>query len=144
MLLVLFSVYPLKFLFGAWLGGGGGFSTLEDLFTVYRVYGAGLGGIWLLFTLLYWRAYRKRDELRLSPVEVILTRLDLGGTIVNVGTCALSIGLSYLPVHPYVPGAIYGTLGITMALNGTYFGRQVTKELERQRGSRDVRSPSRG
>lgn len=134
LLLVLFSVYPLKFLFHSWLGGGGGIGSLDDLFFVYRIYGLGLAGIWLLFGLLFWHAYRRRERLGLSPVETILTRLDIGGAAVNIGTCALSILLSFLPVHPWLPGVIYGTLGLTMAVNGMYFGRQVAAELARQRG----------
>lgn len=133
LLLVLFSVYPLKFLFNAWLCGGGGLASLDELFLVYRIYGLGLGGIWALFGLLFWNAYRRREQLGLSPVETILTRLDIGSAAVNVGTCALSIGLSFLPVHPWVPGVVYGTLGLTMYLNGKYFGRQVQVELTRQR-----------
>ncbi|MBA4137637.1 MAG: hypothetical protein C0518_10005 [Opitutus sp.] len=139
LLLVLFSVYPLKFLFNSWLGGSAGVTSLPDLFLVYRIYGLGLGGIWLLFGLLFWNAYRQRERLGLSPVEVILTKLDLGSVTVNVGTCAGSIVLSFLPVHPWVPGVFYGTLGISMWLNGTFWGRQVQAELDRQRGSRDAR-----
>lgn len=139
LLLVLFSVYPLKFLFNSWLGGGSGLNSIDELFLVYRVYGLGLAGIWALFGLLFWHALRKREQLGLSPVEQILTRLDIGSAAVNVGTCALSIGLSFLPVHPWVPGVIYGTLGLTMYLNGTYFSRQVEAELARQRGAPAVR-----
>lgn len=125
LLLVLFSVYPLKFLFNAWLGGGRGIGTLAELMVVYRLYGGGLAGIWFLFGLLYWHAWRKRFELNLSPVECAYTRLDLGAVGVNIGTCLLSITLSFLPVHPWVPGVIYGSLGLTMWLNGNWHGRRI-------------------
>ena len=142
LLLVLFSVYPLKFLFNSWFGGGSGLRSVEELFFVYRVYGAGFAGIWLLFGLLFWNAYRQRERLGLSPVEIILTKLDLGSVAVNIATCGLSIALSFLPVHPWIPGVIYGSLGITVALNGLYFGRQVTRELARQRGEFTPRAPA--
>lgn len=134
LLLVLFSVYPLKFLFNAWLGGGAGVGSLDNLFLVYRIYGLGLAGIWLLFGLLFWNAYRQRERLALSPVEILLTKLDLGSVAVNVGTCAVSIALSFLPVHPWVPGVIYGSLGLSMAANGMFWGRRIGAELARQRG----------
>jgi uncharacterized membrane protein len=130
LLMVLFSVYPLKFLFSTWLGGAsGGFRTLDDLMIVYRLYGGGLAGIWLLFGLLYWHAWRKRFELNLTPVECAYTRLDLGAVAVNVGTCALSITLSFLPVPFWLPGVIYGSLGLTMWLNGAYHGREINRLL---------------
>lgn len=129
LLLVLFAVYPLKFLFTSWLGGGTGMRSLEDLWTVYRLYGAGLAGVWLLYGLLFWHALRRRDQLKLNPVEVVLTRHSVAGAAINIGTCLLSIGLSYLPVHPWLPGVIYGSLGITMAMNGVHHGRQVDRLL---------------
>ena len=129
LLMVLFSVYPLKFLFNSWIGGGRGVGTLAELMIVYRLYGGGLAGIWLLFGLLYWHAWRKRFELNLTPVECDYTRLDLGAVAVNVGTCALSILLSYLPVPFWLPGVIYASLGLTMWLNGTWHGRQINRLL---------------
>lgn len=134
LLLVLFSVYPLKFLFNSWIGGGRGVGTLAELMIVYRLYGGGLAGIWLLFGLLYWHAWRKRFELDLTPVECVYTRLDLGAVVVNVGTCALSIFLSYLPVPFWLPGAIYGSLGLTMWINGTWHGREINRLLAERRG----------
>ena len=135
LLLVLFSVYPLKFLFNSWIGGGRGVGTLAELMIVYRLYGGGLAGIWLLFGLLYWHAWRKRFELDLTPVECVYTRLDLGAVVVNVGTCALSIFLSYLPVPFWLPGAIYGSLGFTMLANGLWHGRRIGALLAERRGA---------
>ena len=138
LLLVLFSVYPLKFLFNSWLGGAGGVGSLDNLFLVYRIYGLGLGGIWFLFGLLFWHAYRLRVQLGLSPVEILLTKLDLASVGVNLGTCAGSILLSFLPVHPWVPGIFYGSLGFSMALTGRYWGQRIEAELARQRGGSET------
>ncbi len=135
LLMVLFSVYPLKFLFNSWIGGGRGVGTVGELMIVYRLYGGGLAGIWLLFGLLYWHAWRKRFELDLTPVECAYTRLDLGAVAVNVGTCALSILLSYLPVPFWLPGVIYASLGLTMWLNGTWHGRAINRLLAERGGA---------
>lgn len=125
LLMVMFSVYPLKFLFNSWLGGQGGMRTMDELNLVYRIYGVGLAAVWVSFGLLYWHALRKRDELQLNAVEVEFTRLDLAGIRINIGTCFVSVLLSFLPVPLWLPGMVYGTLGITMAWNGARFGRRI-------------------
>jgi uncharacterized membrane protein len=131
LLMVLFSVYPLKFLFNAWLGGGGGMNSLNELFLVYRIYGGGLAAVWSLFGLLYWHALRQRAFLNLNEVELEYTRLDLAGIRINLGTCLVSVLLSYLPgVPPWLPGAVYGSLGVTMAWNGMRFGRRIMALVE--------------
>jgi len=125
LLVVMFSVYPLKFLFSAWLGGTGGIHTLDQLNMVYRIYGLGLGSVWFMFGLLYWHALRQRDHLQLNEVEIEYTRLDLAGMRINIGTCLVSVLLSFLPVPPWLPGMVYSTLGITMSWNGARFGRRI-------------------
>lgn len=132
-LLVLFSVYPLKFLFSSWLGTREvpPFTDFSELFILYRIYGIGLAGIWTLFALLYWHAWRKRDALQLTPVERVLTRLDLCGFLINIVVCELSVILSY-GSNPWFPGFIYGSLGLFLAANGFWHGAKVTKLLQAQ------------
>jgi uncharacterized membrane protein len=125
LLLVLFSVYPLKFLFSAWLGGGVGFVSYEEVFFVYRVYGLGFAGIWTLYAWLQAHALRQSEALRLTPVEVVMSRLQLNEFRLQIAVCFASIGLSYLPVSGWVPGVIYGAIGPLAALNGWWHGRQV-------------------
>lgn len=133
-LLVLFSVYPLKFLFSSWLGTRtvAPFENANELFYVYRIYGVGLAGIWALFALLYWHAWRKREILQLTPTERVLTRLDLNGFLINVGVCGLSILLSYVQTNPWAPGFIYASLGPLLAANGFWHGAKVTKLMQAQ------------
>ncbi len=127
LLMVMFSVYPLKFLFSAWLGGTGGLRSLQELSLVFRIYGFGLASVWFLFGLLYWHALRQRDRLQLTEIEVEYTRLDLAGMRINIGTCLVSVLLSYLPVPPWMPGVVYGSLGITMTWNGVRFGGRIRR-----------------
>src|SRR5262249_2692021 len=78
--IVLFYVYPLKFLFTLGIndmifGGTGGLQiTHRELSTLYSIYGFGFAGIYFAFTLLYLHAWRLRDTLDLSPVEKLETR----------------------------------------------------------------------
>ena len=133
LLLVLFSVYPLKFLFSSWLGGGTSLGSRDDLYFVYRVYGLGFAGIWTLYALLQGHALRLRDALRLTPVEVVITRLQLNEFRLQVGVCFGSIGLSYVTTHAWLPGVIYGSIGPLAAFNGWWHGRQVNALLAQER-----------
>lgn len=85
---VLFFVYPLKFIFGALLnrlGGGEKFITLADGKTVpifspqhfpvlFAIYGFGLAAVFVVFALLYRHAYRNKSTLNLSEIEAYDTR----------------------------------------------------------------------
>ena len=78
--IVLFYVYPLKFLFTLGIndmifGGSGDLQiTHRDLSTLYSIYGFGFAGIYFAFTLLYLHAWRLRDILDLSELEKLETR----------------------------------------------------------------------
>lgn len=126
LLLVLFSVYPLKFLFNSWLGSGTvGFTSLDDLDVIYRVYGLGFASIWTLYALLQGHALRRREQLGLTEVEVIISRLQLNEFRLQVGVCLLSIALTYLTQSTWLPGVIYGIIGPLAAWNGRRHGRLV-------------------
>ncbi|HWA24847.1 MAG TPA: TMEM175 family protein [Lacunisphaera sp.] len=131
MLLVLFSVYPLKFLFGAikFLGGAHGshIETPEQLRFVYTVYGLGFIGIWALYGLLYAHALRKRHVLQLTPVEVVQTREPLMGFGLNIVVCILSIILAHTTASANWPGMIYMLLGPLLTFNGMWHGRLVRR-----------------
>lgn len=129
LLLVLFSVYPLKFLFSSWLGSGTGLESLGDLFTVYRIYGLGFASIWGLYALLQFHALRRRALLGLTPVEVVMSRLQLGEFLLQITVCLISVNLTFLPVAPWLPGAIYAIIGPLAGFNGWWHGRQVTALL---------------
>jgi hypothetical protein len=99
---VLFYVYPLKFLFTVITYGLLGFSN--NFFESYRqlvelmvLYGAGFAAIQALLLLLYANAYGQRAELALTPVEEALTKGYIaqaaGGTLVGLIACALAIAV---------------------------------------------------
>jgi uncharacterized membrane protein len=131
LLLVLFSVYPLKFLFGAWLGGGTSLSSLDELFFIYRVYGLGFASIWMLYALLQSHAMRRREQLQLTEGELILSRLQLNEFRLQIGVCFLSIGLTYVSRLPWLPGVIYGIIGPLAAWNGRHHGQQLQRFIDR-------------
>ena len=131
LLLVLFSVYPLKFLFSSWfnpLFGGGqspAFTDINQLYLVYVVYGLGLAGIQILYALLYGHAWRLREALELTPAESLLTRAAIWEYRLWVAVCLFSVGLALLRASPMAPGLAYILLGVVLGFNGWRYRRQI-------------------
>src|SRR5438874_12802023 len=103
---VLFYVYPLKFLFTLLVNmftGGGGQVRMPDgttglmvengdqVSTLMIIFGAGYVAVFSVFVLLYWHAYRQRGQLELNKLEIFDTRTEIQESALNVGIGALSI-----------------------------------------------------
>jgi uncharacterized membrane protein len=128
LLFILFSVYPLKFLFSAWLDFGehrAHIETVAQLKYVFRIYGLGFASIWGLFAVLQWHALRCRHPLQLDAIEVIVTRSQFRSYLLDVAVCLTSIALTATNVSPGMPGWIYASLAPLLTLNGWWHGRQV-------------------
>ncbi|HEV7606780.1 MAG TPA: TMEM175 family protein [Steroidobacteraceae bacterium] len=131
--LVLFFVYPLKFLFtlltvqmfGLDLHDAPHLDGHNQGQVVYLIYGLGFAGVWGLYAALYGYALAKREELQLTAIEIIQTRDSIGENLVYVGVCVLSIALSRLTSVDWLPGVAYLLIGPLQSLNGWWFGRQV-------------------
>jgi uncharacterized membrane protein len=102
---VLFYVYPLKFLFtflSAWAlnKNAMAFETDQQVAELMILYGLGVTAIYLLFAALYCNGWRQRKELDLNAVEMILLRgyiLDLVG-LAAVGLLSCLVA-KLLPAH---------------------------------------------
>jgi len=129
LLMVLFSVYPLKFLFGAVLSFGAPESphieTMAQMRFVYTSYGLGFACIWGLYTLLYHHALRKRHILGLNQPEVWQTQEVLGGLYINIAVSLLSVILAQYSSNGAVPGLVYCILLPALLINGFYYGNRV-------------------
>lgn len=87
---VMFYVYPLKFMFDSGFGNflpmerqGVVRMTLGQLSRASAIYGLGFVALFVMFALLYRHAYNKRRELGLSPLEVFNVRSFAGRQIVS-------------------------------------------------------------
>ena len=80
------------------------------------LYGLGFAGIYSLFAALYWHALRKREQLGLNAIELLMTRQVLCEYLVQIGVCALSIMLAKTTSNDSLPGYIYLLIG---PLHGT-------------------------
>lgn len=133
LVLVLFSVYPFKFLFTLVtvevfqldIHDPPHLETLAQADVLYVIYGLAFIGVWSLFAALYWHALRKRKDLQLTQVELIQTRGALCEYLVHIGVATLSIVLAKTTDSPSLPGMIYFLIGPAQALAGWWFGRQV-------------------
>jgi hypothetical protein len=133
LVLVLFFVYPLKYLFTLMTAQFFGLELhemprvegLREIRTLYLIYGLGLAGVWGLYAVMYGHALAGRRHLELDTTEVILTRASVWQNLIYVGVCLLSITLALLTNNTWMPGAVYLLLGPLQAFNGWWFGRQV-------------------
>ena len=141
---VLFYVYPLKFVFtfliNLFTGGHGEVrlpnGTVEAMVesgdqvaTLMIIFSAGYIAVFGVFALLYWHAYRKRAQLELNNLELFDTRTDIRESLLNVG-----IGVVSVTIAVFGGGRLAGIAGMTymltpvvMTLHGTLNGRRRRK-----------------
>jgi uncharacterized membrane protein len=110
---VLFYVYPLKFMFDSLFarfipGGYPGLQqmSLPQLARASTIYGLGFVALFVMFALLYAHAYRKRQELELTALEVFDVKALAGHHLVSaaVGVIAVLVAvaapLRFAPMSP--------------------------------------------
>jgi uncharacterized membrane protein len=127
--LVLFFVFPLKFFIGTMVNrlmGGGKTIRLPDgslekiikpehIPIMMSIYAAGFMAVSLIFFLLYFHAYRKRQELDLNELEVFDTRRTLEALTHTMVIGAFLIGVAWMGnlTHgkPYEKSADFASIG---------------------------------
>jgi len=92
MFMVLFFVYPLKFVFTHLIGGHAAILP-EHKPIIFGIFGAGYVGVMLIFLLMYSHAYRQRDELGLNEFETFETKHTLRRLRV-----AITMGFMYFAI----------------------------------------------
>ena len=143
---VLFYVYPLKFLF-TWLviaySGNNPVSHLKDgrvvpmveagqSATLMIVYSIGFIAVFLVFYFLYRHAYSKRDELELNEGETFETKTDMQQFLVLVGIGFLSMCISIISssnIASFLSGIVYSLIGPALWIHGAIMGKKKRKTL---------------
>lgn len=145
---VLFYVYPLKFLFtflvNRFTGGHGEVrlpngnieSMLESdsqMGTLMLIFGVGYLAIFTVFVLLYLHAYRRRQQLELSTLERFDTISSIQESGINCLIALLSISLVWFGGYRYSgwAGLAYMLTGFVMAAHGFVMGSR-RRELEKR------------
>jgi len=156
---VLFYVYPLKFLFtflvSLFTGGGGrvhlpgGVESLmvdsgDQVAVLMIIFGAGYIAVFGVFVLLYWHAYRQRGALELNELEVLDTRSDIQESALNVGVGTLSVAIAVLGRgrYSFVAGMVYMLNAIVLPVHGSLMGKRRRKLEERFSQSREMLAES--
>jgi hypothetical protein len=143
---VLFYVYPLKFLFtylvNIWTGGHGmarlPSGRMEpmlgplDGYWMMIVYDAGFIAVFGVFILLYLHAWRSREDLELSGDERFEIAMRIGGNLCMAGVGTLSLVIVLIGGAGYAgwAGTIYFLIGPLLTLYYTFMGR-VKRKRER-------------
>jgi uncharacterized membrane protein len=134
--LVLFFVYPLKFVFAHVIPsvtrqGPGLQLTESDGRMMMWLYSAGFVAMMFVFVMLYWNQYRRRIELRLSPEQIFAARTGAQTHMISV-----SVGLVSVMLALAVPINWIGTAGVVYMLqwplhwaNGRFIERRRAKEF---------------
>jgi uncharacterized membrane protein len=130
---VLFYVYPLKFLFTTAfsffipaLRSESMRMSPHELANLFAIYGAGFITIFLMFGMLYLRAYRQRDRLGLSALEVLDVKVAAGSHLVSVAVGVLAVGVALLAPgdYPAFSGFSYFLMGPAHWLYGRTMSRR--------------------
>ncbi|MCU1220146.1 MAG: hypothetical protein JWN42_1343 [Candidatus Angelobacter sp.] len=141
---VLFYVYPLKFLFTLVVGDLSGrtvppeqlarmVTSQHQVPVLMVIYSMGVMAVFALFALLYRYAYQLRKELELNEYEALSTRnaiihhLGFAGVAVIVAVVALSVPERYAGLA----GLLFSLNGVWGWIAGSVLGKQERLALER-------------
>lgn len=127
---VLFYVYPLKFLTLALVGPlTMDPATLPDVRTidgpmVMTLYSTGVVVIFSVFLLLHRHAWNRRVALGLTPMELLDLRFSTRSHALSAGLGVVSLALvAAMPHDTFWSGVIYGLMGPLHGWNGYLGGR---------------------
>jgi hypothetical protein len=131
---ILIYIYPLKAIFGSMfymlsegsLGQPLGIRTEAQLRAIFAIYAVGFTAIALAILLLYLRAWKLREPLRLNEREQFLTRADVRGWSIPVtfGMIALALALTLPASHISWSGWIYFSMAIVVPIHKWFLGRK--------------------
>jgi uncharacterized membrane protein len=146
--LVLFYVYPLKFLF-SFLVGEITHGTLastpaeqpallqSQVPSLMAMYGLGLAAVYLVFVLLYLYAYRRRHELGLNEVETYITKRSIidHAAIMVLGLLSTILAFALPSRIAGLSGMLYWLIPVYFSINGSIMGnrtRRLGESLEKR------------
>jgi uncharacterized membrane protein len=141
---VLFYVYPLKFLWTLAVTtrlGGNELVVLSDgrvepmilneqVPLLFEIYGLGAAAVFSVFVALYAHAYRRRRELALTPLELLDTRLSVMSNVGLASVGLASAAIAWLGGPRFVgwAGWIYFSISL-IEWQVSRYGRRQRKNL---------------
>ncbi|GAB2811830.1 TMEM175 family protein [Ferruginibacter profundus] len=137
--LILFYVYPLKFLFAVLLSSWTGINLFpkaaekglmvlsnHDFPYLIILFGAGYFCIWMLIFLFYSRALFCAGKLQLNNYELLFTQKERRGAWWNALVAIASMLLAFSGA-PVLSGCCYLSIPLLLLINRQKFNRQVKK-----------------
>jgi len=138
---VLFYVYPLKFVFtflvDRFTGGHsevrlpngsvvGMVESADQVANLMVIFGVGYLAVFAVFALLFWHAYRKRAQLELTELEAFDTRTDIRESLLNVAIATVSLAIAVFGRGEFagIAGMTYMMTPVVMTVHGTLNGRR--------------------
>jgi len=131
---VLFYVYPLKFLFtflaNSVMGSGQEyFESWQQVRELMILYGVGFATVYLLVAALYWNGLKQREKLELTPIEVLLARSyvtdSVGVGCIGILSCAVALLLP--PQHCGMSGWVYSLIYPFKHFHGRWARKKIAK-----------------
>jgi len=132
---VLFYIYPLKFLFFTTFAGAA--VPAEQGRTLLLIYGLGYAAIFLTFLLMYIHAWKRREDLALNALELMKTRQSIIDHLAMTSVAVLSVAMALLlPVRMVaLAGWFYFVIPVYYTIAGTIYGRREKRMQEAARES---------
>ena len=133
--LVVFYVYPLKFVFTMLFDevtGHGMDISFHEASVLMRIYAAGFAAVFALFTLMYLHAYKLRNALELNRVELLLTLFSLRESLIMVAVGVIAFGLAFK--DPGWAGWSFFVLGPALGFHGAIYGKRIRLLAEQMGG----------
>lgn len=112
---VLFYMYPLKFLFNLLIPGGTEYNDSQNIISddqyplLMMIYGLGFVLVQSIFVLMFYHALKKKNELQLDEKEIFVTRSKIYGYFLTIMIGVGSIAQAYFsePVNSGNSGWYY-------------------------------------
>jgi uncharacterized membrane protein len=130
---VLFYVYPLKFLFTGLVKAITGLGPARDLGQTFAdsrslmvIYGLGCVAVFLALAALYLHAYRMRAARGFDALETHDVRFGMARHLATaaVATVSIVLALALPPQRLAWAGWIYASLGVVHSVLGSAFGKR--------------------
>ena len=132
---VLSYIYPLKFVFTAWLGDGSTtFSNWDQIRRMMSLYAAGFIAVFVVFGLMYHHAYRMRAALELNEDDEFFAVQGMTecGVMVAVGVVSMIVAeTTPLRIAAPASGFAYASLGPLQYLRWRVFVKYRERILQR-------------
>ena len=133
---VLFYVYPLRFLTQALVGPLVGLPEIDiravDGAALMALYSSGVLVIFSVFVLLHWHAWKQRAVIGLDALEELQLKHATRGHMLSAAIAVASLLLvAALPHQSMWSGVVYSLMGPVHAWNG-YQGGRASERLRRQ------------